>query len=173
MNDTASRRGALVLGDPLVLRPRRLSDGLLARAFGASLDRQLAAGRQPEAAPLLAARAQDIVSLPSRRALAANWDHLLGAARRRPATRTSFVRAGRIAAAEPAIRELVQRLSAALPVAAQGVAMASLLLTDASGPVYNGHSPVPLRAALETATAQLDPALPLMPAPGRDAYGTV
>jgi hypothetical protein len=167
MSDTASatsRHGTLVLGDPLVLRPRRLADGLLARAFGASLDHQLAAGCQPEAAPLLAARAQDMVSLPSRRALAANWDHLLQAARSGPASRTNFVRAGRIVAVEPAIRELVRRLSTALPVAAQGVAMASVLLTDASGPVYNGHSPVTLSAALEAAAAQLDPALPLMPA---------
>lgn len=155
------RRGALVLGDPLVLRPRRVADGLLARAVGASLDRQLAAGCAPEATPLLAARAQDIVSLPSRQALAANWDHLLRAARR-PMTRTNFVRAGQIAAAEPAIRELVRRLTTALPVAAQGVAMASVLLTDASGPVYNPHGSVTLPAALEAAITQLDPALPLM-----------
>jgi hypothetical protein len=167
MSDTASatsRRGTLVLGDPLVLRPRRLAEGLLVRAFGASLDRQLAAGRPPEATPLLAARAQDIVSLPSRRALAANWDHLLRVARHAPMSRTNFVRAGRVAAAEPAIRELARRLSAALPVAARGVAMASVLLTDASGPVYNERSSVTLAAALEAATAQLDPSLPLMPA---------
>ncbi len=164
MSDTASapsRRGPLVLGDPLVLRPRRLADGLLARAFGASLDRQLAAGRPPEATSLLAARAQDIVSPSSRRALAANWDHLLRAAHA-PISRTTFVRAGRIAAAEPAIRELARRLTTALPVAARGVAMASVLLTDAAGPVYNARSPVTLAAALEAATAQLDPALPLM-----------
>jgi hypothetical protein len=167
MSNTASatsRRGTLVLGDPLVLRPRRLADGLLARAFGGSLDRQLAAGCSPEAAPLLAARAQDIVSLPSRRALADNWEHLLQVARRAPMSRTNFVRAGQITVAEPAIRELVRRLSTALPVAAQGVAMASVLLTDADGPVYNRHSSVTLSAALEAATAQLDPALPLMPA---------
>jgi hypothetical protein len=165
MSDTASatsRRGALVLGDPLVLRPRRLADGLLARAFGPSLDRQLAAGRRPEAAPLLAARAQDIVSLPSRQALAANWDHLLRVASGARMSRANFARAGVIAAAEPAIRELTRRLSLALPVAAQGVAMASVLLTDATGPVYNPHSPVTLPAALEAAIAQLDPALPLM-----------
>jgi hypothetical protein len=167
MSDTASatsRRGTLVLGDPLVLRPRRLADGLLARAFGAALDRRLATGCPPETAPLLAARAQDIVTLPSRRALAANWAHLLRAARA-PVSRTTFVRAGPITAAEPAIRELVRRLSAPLPVAARGVAMASVLLTDASGPVYNAHSPATLPAALEAATAELDPALPLMPAP--------
>jgi hypothetical protein len=171
MNDIASaisRRGTLVLGDPLVLRPRRLADGLRARAFGASLDRQLAAGRPPEAAPLLAARAQDIVSLPRRQALAANWDHLLQVARRASVSRGNFVRADRIAAAEPAIRELVRHLTAALPVAAQGVAMASVLLTDANGPVYNRHSSVSLPAALKAAVTQLDPALPLMRATGTE-----
>ena len=167
MSDTASTtspRAALVLGDPFVLRPRRLAGRLLARAFGASLDRQLAAGCPPETALLLAARAQDIVSLRSRRALAGNWDHLLRVARRAPRGRPVSVRADRIAAAEPAIRELVRLLSTPLPVAARGVAMASVLLTDATGPVYNRHSTVALAETLEAAIAQLDPALPLMPA---------
>jgi hypothetical protein len=41
--------------------------------------------------------------------------------------------------------------------------MASVLLTDATGPVYRGNSPVTLAAALEAAIAELDPALPLQP----------
>jgi hypothetical protein len=169
MSDTAiSGHGTLVLGDPFIVRPRRLADGLLARAFGGSLDRQLAAGCPPETALLLAARAQDIVSLRSRRALAGNWEHLLRVARRAPRSRVVSVRADRIAAAEPAIRELVRLLSAPLPVAARGVAMASVLLTDATGPVYNGHSAITLSQALEAAIAQLDPALPLMPARAAD-----
>ena len=53
-------------------------------------------------------------------------------------------------------------LTAPLPVAARGVAMATELLTDGLGPVYNPYSRVSLAAALETAIAQLDPALPLM-----------
>ena len=39
--------------------------------------------------------------------------------------------------------------------------MASVLLTDATGPVYNRRSPVTLTAALAAAITQLDPALPL------------
>jgi hypothetical protein len=42
--------------------------------------------------------------------------------------------------------------------------MASVLLTDATGPVYNRRSPVTLAAAVAAAATQLDPALPLMPA---------
>ncbi len=155
-------------GGAWALRPRRLGDRVLARSFGASLDRQLAVGRQPEETRLLAARAQAIVSLRSRRALARNWNHLLRVAHRargkpHPARP---IRGDRIVGAEPAIHELVRRLGAPLPVRAQGVAMASVLLTDATGPVYSRHSRVTLAAALDTAIAQLDPALPLMQATG-------
>ena len=99
------------LGDPLVLRPCRAADRLLARMFGASLDRQLAAGRPPETSPLLAARAQDIVWLSRRRAVARDWEHLLEAARSTRRTRSPAVpvRSAAISAAEPAIRELARR----------------------------------------------------------------
>ncbi len=149
---------------PLVPRPSRYTERMMARALGASLDRQLAAGHLPEASPLLAARAQDIVSLRRRKALARNWDHLLRASRRTPGQRSPVVpvQTSRLAAAEPAVRELIHCLMSPLPVKAQGVAMASVLLTDATGPVYSRHSRVRLDTALTTAIAQLDPALPLM-----------
>ncbi len=154
----------LVLGDPLALRPRRVIHRIGARVFGASLDRQLATGRPPEAGPLLAARAQHIVWLPRRRAAARDWEHLLTMARRTRRTRSPAipVRSGQIDAAQPAIRELAACLAAPLPVRAQGVAMANVLLTDATGPVYSRHSPVTLSEALTAAIAQLDPALPLI-----------
>jgi hypothetical protein len=158
------RQSTLLVGDSLVLRPLRLADRVLARAFGASLDRQLAAGRAPEAAMLLASRAQHIVSPRGRQAVAGDWDHLLRVTRRGQPRRMPAVpvRAGSIVAAEPAIRELVRRLSTPLPVRAQGVAMATVLLTDATGPLYSRDSSVTLAAALEAVITQLDPALPLM-----------
>lgn len=154
----------VVTGDPLAMRPSRLTDRVLARLLGASLDRQLADGRKPESSSLLAARAQYIVAIRHRQDLERNWENLLLAARR---GRESYypavpVRADRIVAAEPVIRELVRCVTVPLPVAARGVAMATALLTDALGPVYNPESRVPLAAALEAAIAQLDPALPLM-----------
>jgi hypothetical protein len=160
--DSAARS---ILGDPFVIRPGRLADRVRARAFGASLDGQLAAGRPPESSRPLAARAQDIVALRRRRSLARDWEHLLRVARRaRAAPRTAApVQRDRIAAAGPAIGELVRRLAVPLPVAARGVAMARVLLTDAASPVYSRHGPVSLIAALEAAIAQLDPSLPLMP----------
>jgi hypothetical protein len=164
--DTAPRQSArhtLVLGDPLVLRPCRLADRLHARLLGASLDHQLAAGWSPESNRLLAARAQDIVSLPRRTSLARSWDHLLQVARRAPAARTRAVplNVAAILAAEPAIRELVARLTAPLPVTARGVAAATIPLTDATSPVFVRQSRGVLAELLDSAITQLDPAQPL------------
>jgi hypothetical protein len=168
--DTAHRRAArdtLVLADPPVIRPGRLADRMLARALGASLDQQLATGCAPESCRLLAARAQDIVSLPHRESLARSWDHLLRVARRAPTLRTPAVplNAAAILAAEPAILELMERLIAPLPVPAQGVAAATIPLTNATSPVYGRQSPdAPdaLAGLLDDAINQLDPARPLM-----------
>jgi hypothetical protein len=168
-------RRTLELGEPdlAVIGSRPLLGRVLARVFGASLDESLASGNAPESSRLLAARARDIVSLRRRTSMAGNWDHLLRVARRSrtPSVARSAALAGaitvcadRIVAAEPAIRELISRLSAPLPVPARGVAMASTLLTDSTGPVYNRRSPVTLAAALDAAITQLDPALPLMQA---------
>jgi hypothetical protein len=165
--DTAHRRAArhtLVLGDPLVIRPDRLADRMLARALGASLDQQLATGCPPESSRLLAARAHKIVSLPHRESLARSWGHLLRVARRAPTLRTPAVplNATAILAAEPAIRELMERLTAPLPVPAQGVAAATTPLTNATSPVYGRQSPDALAGLLDDAINQLDPARPLM-----------
>src|SRR5262245_38307912 len=67
---------------PALIPPRGPRQRVLARLLGASLDRQLAAGRPPESSPLLAARARLIVSLPRRTAMAGNWRHLLAVAAR-------------------------------------------------------------------------------------------
>jgi hypothetical protein len=165
MNNTEfSAAHTIVLGDPFVMDPLRLTDRVLARTRGASLDHQLAAGCPPESTRLLAVRAQDIVALPRRVSLADNWAHLLRAARRAPSRRTPAVplRAAAILAAEPAIHELRERLTAPLPVGAQGVATASVLLTDPTSPVYSRRSPRTFADQLHAAIVQLDPATPLM-----------
>ena len=132
--------------------------------LGSWLDRRLVAGRQPESARLLAARADDIVSLRRRQALARNWEHLLEMARRPPGRGSARVllRRDRIAAAEPQVREMMTRLLAPLPVAAQGVAAVSVLLTDATGPLYNPRNHTPLVTLLRAATVQLDPSASLV-----------
>lgn len=165
---------SLDVDDSPVLWSRRFGDGILARVCGASLDTLLAMGCAPESSRLLTARARQLVSLPERRAVARSWEHLLRVAHRAPERRASGslaaaaavpVRAERIVAAEPAIRDLISRLTAPLPVPARGVAMARLLLSDATGPVYSRRSRADLTAEVEAAAAQLDPALPLMPLP--------
>ncbi len=163
-NAEFSTARALDLGDLIVPEPGRLTDRLLARALGASLDQQLAAGCLPESTRLLAARAQHIVSLPRRTSLAGHWDHLLRVAQRAPSHRTRAVplRSAVILAAEPAIRELTERLTAPLPVGARGVAMASMLLTDPTSPVYSRRGPLSLDGRLQDAIIALDPAQPLM-----------
>jgi hypothetical protein len=147
---------------PAGAAPVSAADRMLARMFGASLDRQLAAGQAAESDRLLAARAQHIVSLPRRQALARDWEHLLEVAHRAP-TPAVPLRRDRIAAAEPRIRELVTCLRVPLPVPAQGVAAATVLLTDATGPLYHRRSQGTLDDLLGAAIAQLDPARPLLP----------
>jgi hypothetical protein len=46
-------------------------------------------------------------------------------------------------------------------VAARGVAVASVLLKDGSGPVYSRRAHTDLRDALQQATVHLDPSVPL------------
>jgi hypothetical protein len=161
-SSVASWQAELAYGDPLAQRPCGPADRVRARVSSASLDGQLAAGVPPESSRLLATRARDIVQLPRRQALARDWEHLLHVARGgKPGQAARRVRAGRIAAEGLAITELAERLSVPLPVGARGVAMATVLLTDATGPVYNRHSRETLGAALQAAIVQLDPARPV------------
>jgi hypothetical protein len=151
----------LLLGDPLGLRPAGRADRVRARVSGASLDATLASGVPSEASRLLATRARDIVTLPRRQALARDWEHLLRVARGGKPGQVRRIQAGQIAAAGPVISELAERLATPLPVGARGVAMATVLLTDATGPVYNRDSRETLKTALQAAIAELDPARPM------------
>jgi hypothetical protein len=146
-------------------------DRLLARALGASLDRQLAAGEPALARPAGAARAHYLASPAGRRQVIQAWNALLRRARtpaRRPAQRLPApLCRERIIAAEPDVRYLLALLAGPRPVAARGVAMAMVMLTDGTGPVYNRRSPLSLTAATRDAIRQLAPAAAdPRPAPG-------
>ena len=152
----------LTPGDPLALRPPGRRERLRTRISSASLDGQLAAGVPPESSRLLATRARAIVELPRRQALARDWEHLLDVARGgKPSQAARRVRATPITEQGPAISELAERLGTPLPVGARGVAMATVLLTDATGPVYNRDSRETLKTALQAAIVELDPAQPV------------
>lgn len=141
---------------------------MLARLFGSSLDHRLAAGHLPESSRPLAARARLIVSTPWRETLAADWEHLLKRLSlpgppRRGRLGVAAARRSAVVAAAPEIRRLAGALRTPLPVPARGVAIASILLTNGVGPLYNPRSPVAVADAVTQAVASLDPAQPLMP----------
>jgi hypothetical protein len=150
----------LVLDRPdgaVSLTTRRI-DRLGARALGARLDRELAAGRPPEWSRLHAARAEQLVALPFREALAGSWERVVKSVVRRP-----LHRAAAVTAARAPILLLAERLRAPLPVPARGVALAQRLLTDGTGPLFSPFSSATLEGALAEAIAALDPATPLLP----------
>jgi hypothetical protein len=95
-----------------------------------------------------------------RQALADLWGNLLTGALQFPAMRDPRVPLNReaIAACKGQIDDLRSGLLGRYPVSAQGVATASQLLRDGSGPIYNRRlSADHLDAALSRAITQLDP----------------
>lgn len=141
-------------------------DRFLARALASSLDRELAAGCPPGFSRALAIRARRIVSPSGRRSLAGSWERVLDQANRPPVPRTPRwpLRRGRTVAAEGDVREMLAVLMGALPIAARGAAMASVLLSDGTGPLHSYSSPLDLGAAVREATGQMS----LLPAAPRD-----
>jgi hypothetical protein len=143
---------------PLLTRPR-LRDRLAARWAPAALDRRLAWGDAPDSAPATLLRARTLIGRPARRALADRLREIRAEAqepRRRPrpvipAERDAALHAG----AE--LGALADRLGADGPVAARGVALAQLLLTDPASPLYQRAGGEDLRALAGQALAALEP----------------
>jgi hypothetical protein len=133
---------------------------LLARVRGSSLDRQLACGTPPEAHRVLAVRSQWLVSAPIVAGLARGWESLLKRAQARPTSSISLspLCRARIIASALAVEALIAALRAPFPPV-RGLAMANLLLTDGTGPLYNSRSEIDLRSALHQTIRQLDPLL--------------
>ena len=48
-------------------------------------------------------------------------------------------------------------LTGVLPISARGAAMASVLLSDGTGPLHNRHSPLDLGVEVREATRQMTP----------------
>jgi hypothetical protein len=150
---------------PLPPRQHRpwLWDPALTRVRATLLDRRLAAGDPPESGRLIALRARALVVPARRQRLASDWERLVTIARERPAAARVPLRRDRIIAAEPDLRELQRSLRASAPVPARGVALASNLLADGAGPLYNRNSCVDLRVAVQEAIQYLDPSTALLP----------
>ena len=153
----------LLLIDPdnpaqLTARSRRRWVTLVARLLASTFDRHLAEGRTPESHRLLAARAQVLVSPVVRSDLVDRWENLLVQAHRPPVMRDPRVPFNRqaIIECEPDIREMLDALLVTEPVPARGPAMASWLLRDGTGPIYNRHRSGDLRTVLRETITQLD-----------------
>jgi hypothetical protein len=129
----------------------------LARIRPTSLDRRLAAGEDTSTDRLLATRANLIVARHYRLRLADDWEHLLTSARQPSVPRSPRlpVQSTTILAAEYHIRELVALIRQPAHVEPRGIARASQLLTDGTGPLYNPRRTADLVPALRTATASL------------------
>jgi len=125
------------------------------RAF--SLDRDLAAGASPDSSVALALRAQMLVHPRYRRGLARSARRVLTAATQQPfGSRLAVpVCRDRVKDSSEEFGDLIRRLLAAGPVTARGVAQASVLVADASGPLYRRASAGDLRARVRDAADAL------------------
>jgi len=134
-------------------------DGFLARVLAPSLDRQLATGSPPGSRRALAVRARRILSPAGRRELTQGWNHVLDLGRRPPVPRTPRgpLCRSRVTAADGDVREMLAVLTGAHPIAVRGAAMASVLLTDGTGPLHSRRSPLDLGDAVREATRQMNP----------------
>jgi hypothetical protein len=133
-------------------------DRLLAGALAPSLDRQLAAGRPPRRGHVLAIRAREIATPAARRKLAQRWTNVLDQASRQPVPRFVCVplQRGAVIAARQDLHEMISVLNCGRPIDARGAAMASSLLSDGTGPLYNCRSLVDLGAVVRAATRQMN-----------------
>jgi hypothetical protein len=136
---------------------------IAARLLASTLDRRLAEGRSPESRRLLAARAHVLVSPVIRRELGDSWENLLVQARRSPVMRDPRAPFNRqaIIECESDIHEMLRALLTPLPVPARGTAMASWLLRDGAGPIYNRRCSGDLGTTLRETISQLDASVSL------------
>ena len=149
-----------------VARTVRPWDRLLVRWHACRLDRDLAGGTSPDATIPLALRAQLLVRGPTRRDLARSASRVLAAAMQAPGAGRLPVPVCRdqVRDCSAEFGELIRRLLAGGPVPVQGVAMARILLADASGPLYHRAGAGELRASVRDAADALG--APLIPRPG-------
>jgi hypothetical protein len=132
-------------------------DRLFSFLRSSHLDRQLTSGAPLDSGRSLAVRARYITGTEGRRTLAEDWERLLHACQRSVAvctSRTPLCR-DRILGAEAEIRGMLAALSEAGLESAAGVAAASLLLRDGTGPLYNRRSKTHLSSAIENVTRDI------------------
>ena len=137
----------------------RAWDRVLVRCRQLTLDSQLAAGQHTDDDRLIAIRAGTLTALPERQKLAAYWENVLTRTTRprHPADPRVPVQRSPVLAAADDIRHMIGVLRTPNPVSARGVALANLLLTDGTGPLYNSRSTADLAVRVQDAIRYLDP----------------
>ena len=140
-----------------IARTARPWDRLVVRLRAFSLDRDLAAGASPDASVALALRAQMLVRPRYRRDLARSVRRVLTAATQSPLRSRVPVPVcrDRVKESSQEFADLIRGLLAAGPVAPRGVAQASMLVADASGPLYRRAGAGDLRARVRDAADAL------------------
>jgi hypothetical protein len=147
-------------GPPADTDPRSRSALVAARTLlqRRELTRSLALGTDPGALPELSRRAAQLTSTRNRRILARTLRRTLAEARNPAPTRARVVIVNRreVFVAEDAITTMVGLLDSAMPVHAQGVAIAERMLMNADrSPLYNECGPGDLRRLVGAATAAM------------------
>jgi len=113
------------------------------------VDRELAAGADPNLDPLRRARACELVRESTRHKIADSLERVLRRADSAPQARSSQapIARGPIRASRSDLETIVERLKAPATVSPQGVAKAVLLLTECTGPLYDGSEQELARAS--------------------------
>jgi hypothetical protein len=140
-----------LVGDPFAPRP---AARLLARARGPWLDGALMAGADPSGSAVLAARAATLGSRRARRALARAVDGIVRSAHRPPNRVQLSPCRQAVLANESTLQDLAAGLRGDAPVYVRGVARLGALLSDGSGPVYDGDADA-LAEQLDVVAAEL------------------
>ena len=130
---------------------------LNARLRSHQLDQALARGTPAEAAVPLALRARRLTMQSRRRVIADSLRRVIrDACREVPPTHARISpRQSQVTAATNELNRLADALAGPDPVAARGVAQAWILLTDGTGPLYNGNSTASLSAKAASAADNL------------------
>jgi hypothetical protein len=139
-------------------RKTTLEDHLIARMLGRSLDRELAAGVSLRVSTAHAARAKQLTTDRTRRAVANRLERLVERAKG-PVSRfqlTSVPSRDQVHEANCVIRAIAARLRSAEPLEARGIACLKTLLSDPAGPCYAPSRPRELTVTLHDISKLLD-----------------
>jgi hypothetical protein len=143
----------------------RARDRLIARWRSSALDRGLAAGAPPDGSGALLVRARALLEPGTRRAFGRSLLRIAGQSWRAPSIGGRVpVHRDAVADARGDLELLARRLLGDGPVAVRGVAQASMLLTDGSGPIFWRRSDEVLRERVRDVIEALDTNTPDEPA---------